>query len=143
MKEENPYEGLEQNLKDYFEIIDVIVDINNEKKKFTDIFVEYLFELYEGRIPEPVKIKIVERDKNTIWFDTLFRCCITFGTHPVNIAPILGFVLFGYHWTSFIPGYRKKLRERSKKWKEENGPLETHEIYDFRKSQKTIDDFTD
>ena len=143
MEEKNPYEGLEQNLKDLFEIIDVIIDINDEKKKFTDIFVDYLFELYEGRIPDPVNLKIVERDNDTIFFDKPFRCCITLGTHPVNIAPILGFVLFGYHWTSFIPNYRKKLKERAKKWKEENASLETHEIYNFRKNQKTIDDFTD
>lgn len=143
MKEKERYEDFEQNLKDLFEIIDVIIALNDEKTLFTDIFVDYLFELYEGKIPEPLKHKIVRREKDTLYFKVPFSCCLTLGHHPVNMAPILGFVLFGCHWPKFVPGLKKELSRRTKKWKEENEDLETSEIYNVRKSQKTLVDFTD
>lgn len=82
------YEEFRQYLDDLFETIDVIIALSDEKKLFTDIFIDYLFELYEGRIPEVLKDKIVRREKDTLYFKEPFRCCLTLGHHPVNIVQV-------------------------------------------------------
>ena len=83
----------------------------------TTKFVDYLFDLYEGKISEIIKPMILRKDGDTIFLEgkTGIRTAVNLYTAPYDAnMPCLGFALFGLFWPHVVPECDKLITRRIK-----------------------------
>ncbi|MCJ7747897.1 MAG: hypothetical protein MUP27_09140 [Desulfobacterales bacterium] len=81
-------------------------------------FVDYLFDLYEGRIPKLIELMIERREDNVLYLRgnaDVKHTAVFLGGKPYDCnMPCLGFALFGMFWATLLKGVDKMIKRRMK-----------------------------
>jgi len=92
----------------------------NMSNTLKSCFVDYLFQLRDGEIPDVIKPMILRREGSYIYWDNgQMRGCLQLGEPPYGAnMPLLGFALFGMFWTKILGNIDKMIKKRMKKEQE-------------------------
>lgn len=84
-------------------------------------FVDYLFELQRGKIPETLKPMVIRVEDNTVYLKgaTGIRTAVILKQPPRENMATLGFALFGMFWPEILRDVDKLIKKRKKKLLEE------------------------
>lgn len=81
-------------------------------------FVDYLFDLYEGRIPKLIEQMVERREDDVLYLKgnaDVKKTAVYLGGKPYDCnMPCLGFALFGTYWPFLLKGVDKMIKKRMK-----------------------------
>jgi hypothetical protein len=96
-----------------------------EPDYITERFVDYLFDLYEGKIPKIVKLMIERQEDDVLYLQGMSdvkKTAAYLRGKPFDCnMPCLGMTLFGMSWPFILKDVDKMIKKRWKKEAIKNG----------------------